>query len=774
MIKYKIYNLFVFFFLSIICYSNLNAQSTAGKDFWVTFLPNEDDLETLTLVATGNNSCTGIVTNPLTGWNSSFSVSPGNITSINIPITQAYDRNASDAVINKALHITSTDSISLYANNYGPFTFDVTNVLPTALLGSDYIVQTYISQSEFSIIAIEDSTTITINLAENSLNNTANSPFSITLNTGQCYQVQSETGIDLSGSTISANDNKKIAIFAGNLCNRVPYEEEGRDHLFEQMIPTAYWGNEFIVTNSMLRTNDRIKVTALSDSCQIKKDGILLTTINATEIYEFEITNNQPIAYIETSKPVNVFLYCTGAWYGGIDGDPSMTVIIPIDQRIDNATFSTFSSDISQHHFINIITKTSNVSNMRLNNNNISSNFNIVPSKPDFSYARIEINHGTHIIDNTSISEESGFVAHVYGMRPWEAYSYSICSMAIPKPTQPILIINDLSSLDYPDGFEICHNMDSSFTFSLSLSYIPSNVVWDFGDGAAGEGYPITYQYDEPGTYNVLCNIYKIENGMEYLETTLSTLISIKQAYDTTITATICANDAYTDNGFNENETGVYINTLQTIEGCDSIIRLNLTANPTHNDTIIGRICEGEVYDLYGFYGTHDTIITKVLQTQFGCDSIVTLNLKVGTPYSDTIHATIREGQYYDEYGFYEHREGFYSRHSISSFGCDSSTYLVLNVDPKLDLYVENCITPMSPNNNTFDIIHDKALIIDDVYIYNRAGGLIFHSPNNAQPWNGKYKGEYCPQAAYAYLIYYRQVGIMGQKVKAGTLLLIY
>ncbi len=771
MIKNKFY---ILIFLFVLFNSSLYAQSTVGTDFWVTFLPNEDDLETLTLIATGNNSCTGVVTNPLTGWNSSFSISPGSITNINIPITQAYDRNASDAIINKALHITSTDSISLYANNYGPFTFDVTNVLPTAFLSSDYIVQTYKSQSEFSIIATEDSTTITINLAENSLNNTANNPFSITLNAGQCYQVQSETGIDLSGSTITANDSKKIAIFAGNLCNRVPYEEEGRDHLFEQMIPTAYWGNEFIVTNSMLRANDRIRVTALNDGCQIKKDGILLTTINATEIYEFEITNNPPVAYIETSEPANIFLYCTGAWYGGIDGDPSMVVINPIDQRINNVRLTTFNTNTSQHHFINIITKTSNVTNMRLDNNNISSNFNIVPSKPDFSYARMEINHGIHTLNNVFHGSENGFVAHVYGMRPWEAYSYSVCSLVIDTSTKSHLIVNDLSSLDYPDGFEICHNMDSSFTFSLSLDFIPSNVLWDFGDGTTGEGYPITHHYDNLGTYNVLCNIYTMENGMEHLKTTISTIISIKQAYDTTITATICANDVYTDNGFNENETGVYINTLQTIEGCDSIIRLNLTANPTHNDTIIGKICEGEVYDLYGFYGTHDTIITKLLQTQFGCDSIITLDLKVGIPYNDTIHATIREGQYYDEYGFYEHREGFYSIHSISSYGCDSSTYLVLNVDPKLDLYVENCITPLSPNNNTFDIIHDEALIIDDVYIYNRAGGLIFHSPNNAQPWNGKYKGEYCPQAAYAYLIYYRQVGVMGQKVKTGTLLLIY
>ena len=86
------------FFLSILCYSDLNAQSTMNTDFWVTFLPNEDDLETLSLTATGNNYCTGVVTNPTTGWSSSFNISPGFATSIIIPIDQAYDRFASDTI----------------------------------------------------------------------------------------------------------------------------------------------------------------------------------------------------------------------------------------------------------------------------------------------------------------------------------------------------------------------------------------------------------------------------------------------------------------------------------------------------------------------------------------------------------------------------------------------------------------------------------------------------------------------------------------------------
>lgn len=766
----RFYTIFLSSFL-LFCNSPLNAQSTVDTDFWVTFLSN-GTVDTLSLIATGNDSCTGIVSNPNTGWTSSFSVNPESVTKIYIPTWVANDAEASGTVINKALHITTTDSISLYAANYRLHAFDVTNVLPTPLLGSDYIVQTHTDKSEFSVIATEDSTTITINLSVNSSAYTANTPFTITLNKGQCYQLQSGIGVDYSGTTISANDNKKIAVFAGNRCASIPHVC-CCDHLVEQMMPISLWGNEFIVTPTMLRTNDRVRITAMNDGCMVRKNGVLLTTLSARQIFEFEITDTTSAVYIETSEPAGVFLYFTSSVYGGGYGDPSMVIINPIDQKINDVTFTTFNIPASDYkHFVNIVTNTDNTSNMKLNDTTISSYFDLVPAKPEYSYARIEINHGIHKLSNIHSVEDNGFIAHVYGLGDMESYSYSVGTMIVD--VQPQVIVNGFYSSDYPSGFETCPNRDGDFTFDLKLKGVPSNVLWDFGDGATGEGFPINHQYYESGIYNVSCNIYRIQTGIEYLDTTLTTLLSIKTPKDTTITASICPGEVYTANGFNENKAGIYIDTLQTIYGCDSIVRLNLTINPIHNDTIFAYICEGEVYDQYGFYETRDTIITRQLQTIYGCDSIVTLVLKVGKVYTDTIYATIREGEYYNEYGFYEYREGFYSRYYMTTFGCDSSTYLVLNVVQKSDLYVENCITPMSSTNNRFEIIHDEAFVIDDVYIYNRAGGLVFHSPNNSEPWDGRCKGEYCPQAAYTYVIYYRQVGVMGQKVKVGNILVLY
>ena len=771
MIKNTLYKTLVLFILCLLGFNSLKSQSTVGKDFWVTFIPNED-IDSLTLIATGENNCTGVVSNPQTGWSSVFHVTPGSVTNIYIPTTQAYHFSASDSIINTALHVITSDSISLYACPFKIYIFDLTNVLPTTSLGSDYIIQTYTKHSEFSIIATEDNTTINIELTTNSVFHNANIPFSITLNAGQCYQVQSLGSTNFSGTTISSNDNKKIAVFAGNYLVQVPTGVMGNDYAVEQMMPTSSWGKEFIITGSMLRSNDIVRVTALNDNCQIRKDDTLLTTINARQTYEFEITNSTPAIYLETSEPAGVYLYFTGARYGGTNGDPSMVVVNHIEQRINNVTFSTFNAGSSEHHFVNVVTKTDNVPNMQLDGNSISSYFVTVPSNTDFSYARIEINHGAHTLNSISSGEENGFVAHVYGLGSWESYSYSVGSIVTNIPPQ--LIVNDLLSSDYPNGFRICCNEDSIFTFNLNIDYIPSNVIWNFGDGTTGSGYPINHQYNEFGTYYVLCNIYKDENGTISLDTTLSTLISINPSYDTTITATICQSEIYTDYGFSENETGIYTRALQTIKGCDSIIHLNLTISPLYNDTIFAHICRGEIYDQYGFNESETTIVTKELQSEFGCDSIITLNLKVHDMYSDTIYATIKEGEYYNKHGFYECMEGVYTIHFPTPSGCDSSLHLFLNVIFEPNLYIENCITPNASTNNKFYIIHEKELVIDDVYIYNRVGSLIFHSPNNTEPWDGKYNGEHCPQGTYVYVIYYHKEGQKERNVKTGTVLLLY
>ncbi|MDD4545386.1 MAG: gliding motility-associated C-terminal domain-containing protein, partial [Bacteroidales bacterium] len=165
--------------------------------------------------------------------------------------------------------------------------------------------------------------------------------------------------------------------------------------------------------------------------------------------------------------------------------------------------------------------------------------------------------------------------------------------------------------------------------------------------------------------------------------------------YNDTINAIICEGETYTDNGFYENITGIYTQNLVTYKGCDSIVNLNLIVGHKYNDTILADICLGEAYNDFGFNETQEGFYTHPFLSQYGCDSIVNLSLLVHNPYFDTIIDTICQGDIY-EYGFDADSTGTYIQNLQTTFGCDSILVLHLQVNPvyhdtiKADIYKGN------------------------------------------------------------------------------------
>ncbi|MDX9798869.1 MAG: leucine-rich repeat domain-containing protein [Bacteroidales bacterium] len=95
------------------------------------------------------------------------------------------------------------------------------------------------------------------------------------------------------------------------------------------------------------------------------------------------------------------------------------------------------------------------------------------------------------------------------------------------------------------------------------------------------------------------------------------------------INDSICQGSTYTDYGANIDSAGVYT----IINGCDSII-LNLSVIPSFKTEYYDTICKGTLYSDYGFSFIADTNgkYRRYLQAINGCDSIIQLNLHVVEP----------------------------------------------------------------------------------------------------------------------------------------------
>ena len=91
----------------------------------------------------------------------------------------------------------------------------------------------------------------------------------------------------------------------------------------------------------------------------------------------------------------------------------------------------------------------------------------------------------------------------------------------------------------------------------------------------------------------------------------------------------ICAGSTYIFNGQSLNLAGTYIDTLQNILGCDSIVTLQLSLVQPSSSSISASICAGDTYDFNGQSLSVSGQYSVTIPSVFGCDSIVQLTLTV-------------------------------------------------------------------------------------------------------------------------------------------------
>ena len=159
---------------------------------------------------------------------------------------------------------------------------------------------------------------------------------------------------------------------------------------------------------------------------------------------------------------------------------------------------------------------------------------------------------------------------------------------------------------------------------------------------------------------------------------------------------TICAGDTYLFNGVSYTSSTTTTATLKNVNGCDSIVTLYLTVLPENSDSVILTefLCYNTpsyVWDVTGEIYTRDTLVSAVIPDVNGCDSVVFLNLVSLPLITDTVVETICYGESYDWFGTLYNATGIYD-HTLASVmtGCDSIVVLDLTVLPEILPVVTN------------------------------------------------------------------------------------
>ena len=141
---------------------------------------------------------------------------------------------------------------------------------------------------------------------------------------------------------------------------------------------------------------------------------------------------------------------------------------------------------------------------------------------------------------------------------------------------------------------------------------------------------------------------------------------------------TACNAFTWPTNGQTYSQSGQYFTSFTNQFGCDSTVVLDLTVNPSDTTVEYHTACDtfiwpanGQTYTQSGQYFTNFT-------NQFGCDSILMLNLIINnqdviTENRNACDSTFWEGQWL-------YQSGNYSMQFVNTKGCDSTINLVLNL----------------------------------------------------------------------------------------------
>jgi gliding motility-associated-like protein len=441
----------------------------------------------------------------------------------------------SEEIENKGFVIQTDKDVVVYAGPHQDKYGDASLILPLHVLQSEYMALSFSNRihvhenfywrnpSEFVLVGAVDNTVIEIiPSAESSMGKPAGIPFTINLNKGQTYLYKAAHDFDISGSVIKGLDKcKPFAVFCGNRTIKIT-EEDFYDILYEQLLPTGLWGQNYFAVPPAGGSTFKIIASENRTTVTLNGSNIILNSGQSHTVNRTFST-----IYITSDKPILVAQITHGFSMEEL-GDPSLLYLMPWEQKSKLIEFTTFDLKYDEHtsfshlieHFTIVVSKSKDVNTILLNGSSVSAFFTDYPSAPGYSYAIIKVDHGAHVI-----TAPAGVIASVYGYGFHSSYIYAAAG------SEKLILKADPT---------VCAGTTTTF------SAIGSGVAggyWDFGNNDYGFGKSTEYSFKFPGRYTVTFsagiagnNCLKIyENMSESIEIEVLPTPELTVSNDTTI-----------------------------------------------------------------------------------------------------------------------------------------------------------------------------------------------------------------------------------------------
>lgn len=224
--------------------------------------------------------------------------------------------------------------------------------------------------------------------------------------------------------------------------------------------------------------------------------------------------------------------------------------------------------------------------------------------------------------------------------------------------------------------------------------------------------------FTSTGSYTV-----RTEYRPDSIVTTFLSLI-VHPTLDTTLLGGICDGRSYTLFGFNDSVAGSYVHAFTSVYGCDSIYRLNLQVANSY-DTAVNRLgCSSTGFAYRDTVFLSSTVYTDSLLSIYACDSVVTMNITINQSFLFESFDTLCDGQSTLFAGNSYSSSGSFADSSLSVLGCDSVNILHLKVN---NVYNDSSNVLVCPNES-FSYrgnLYQPGLIVDSLLSHEMCDSVV-------------------------------------------------
>ncbi|MBU3698546.1 MAG: hypothetical protein FGM33_00850 [Candidatus Kapabacteria bacterium] len=360
---------------------------------------------------------------------------------------------ASEMLQQKSIFITSDAPVVVYVLNTLMRSTDSYAAIPIRHLGTQYYSINRPTDhyrfnrddrsariprvGEFMVMAVEDSTVVTITPAATTLQMgiSARTPFSVSLNKGDCYLVQARPTRfgrdDLTGSSISST--RPVAVLSGHVRTSVPLDSIGtKDHLVEQLTPVSKWGRAYVTAPFAITTRpDVYRIMA-----SLPNQRVTLLTSSGQRVFTLPNVGS----WVDTALSVPATWSSDDPFFlvqlmpsqqgSQVNFDPAMVIVPAVEQFVDECLFrfptlEVDTTDRTQtfYHFINLMATSESLPTLTIDGQRATTRIptlsqQMVPGT-NIHWASLKLDEGTHFVS----CDRGSFSAIMYGTSKNDSYA---------------------------------------------------------------------------------------------------------------------------------------------------------------------------------------------------------------------------------------------------------------------------------------------------------------------------------------------------------------